>query len=51
VSESGEPLRVAQAQLGHADLQTTPGIYTHLLLESNAGRREDCNDAAPPRST
>ena len=34
LSEAGEPLKVAQAQLGHADLQTTLGVYTHLLPES-----------------
>ncbi|MGB2890012.1 MAG: site-specific integrase [Candidatus Acidiferrales bacterium] len=31
LSEAGEPLKVAQAQLGHADLQTTLGVYTHVL--------------------
>ena len=25
---------MAQAQLGHADLQTTLGVYTHVLPES-----------------
>ncbi len=34
LSEAGEPLKVAQAQLGHADLQTTLGVYTHVLPES-----------------
>jgi integrase len=34
LSEAGQPLKVAQAQLGHADLQTTLGIYTHVLPES-----------------
>jgi integrase len=34
LSEAGEPLKVAQAQLGHADLQTTLGICTHVLPES-----------------
>ena len=32
--EAGESLKVAQAQLGHADLQTTLGVYTHVLPES-----------------
>jgi len=34
LSEAGEPLKVAQAQLGHSDLQTTLGVYTHVLPES-----------------
>jgi integrase len=34
LSEAGEPLKVAQAQLGHADLQTTLGVYTHVMPES-----------------
>ena len=34
LSEAGEPLKVAQAQLGHADLQTTLGIYTQVLPNS-----------------
>ena len=34
LSEAGEPLKVAQAQLGHADVQTTLGVYTHVLPES-----------------
>ena len=34
LSEAGEPLKVAQAQLGHADLQTTLGVYTHVLPDS-----------------
>jgi integrase len=34
LSKAGQPLKVAQAQLGHADLQTTLGIYTHVLPES-----------------
>ena len=34
LSESGEPFKVAQAQLGHADVQTTLGVYTHVLPES-----------------
>lgn len=31
LSETGQPLRVAQAQLGHSDVQTTLGTYTHVL--------------------
>jgi integrase len=34
LSEAGEPLKVAQAQLGHADLQTTLGVYTHVMPDS-----------------
>jgi len=34
LSEAGESLKVAQTQLGHADLQTTLGVYTHVLPES-----------------
>jgi integrase len=34
LSEAGEPLKVAQAQLGHADLQTTLAVYTHVMPES-----------------
>jgi len=33
LSEAGEPLKMAQAQLGHADLQTTLG-FTHFMPES-----------------
>ncbi len=34
LSEAGEPLKVAQAQLGHADLQTTLSVYTHVMPDS-----------------
>jgi integrase len=34
LSEAGEPLKVAQAQLGHADLQTTLSVHTHVMPES-----------------
>lgn len=34
LSEAGEPLKVAQAQLGHADLQTTLEVYTHVMPDS-----------------
>jgi len=34
LSEAGGPLKVAQAQLGHADLQTTLEVYTHLMPDS-----------------
>lgn len=31
LSDLKEPLKVAQAQLGHADLETTLRVYTHVL--------------------
>ena len=34
LSDLGEPLKLAQAQLGHADLDTTLQIYTHLIPDS-----------------
>lgn len=34
LSDLGEPLRLAQAQLGHSDLGTTLQVYTHAVPES-----------------
>jgi len=34
LSETGESLKVAQVQLGHADLQTTLSVYTHVLPDA-----------------
>jgi integrase len=32
--ESGESLKTAQALLGHSDLETTLGVYTHAIPDS-----------------
>jgi hypothetical protein len=29
------PAKIAQEQLGHASISTTPGIYTHVVDESH----------------
>ncbi len=34
LSDGGEPLKLAQAQLGHSDLATTLQVYTHVVPES-----------------
>lgn len=34
LSELGEPLKTSQEVLGHSDLQTTLGVYTHAVSES-----------------
>jgi len=40
LSELGEPVKVAQAILGHADIQTTLGTYTHSVPESERRAEE-----------
>ena len=40
LSELGEPIKVAQAILGHADIQTTLGTYTHSVPESERRAEE-----------
>jgi integrase len=32
--ESGESLKTAQSLLGHSDLETTLGVYTHAIPDS-----------------
>jgi len=32
--EAGESLKTAQALLGHSDLETTLGVYTHAIPDS-----------------
>jgi integrase len=34
LSDAGEPIKLAQAQLGHSDLATTLQVYTHAVPES-----------------
>jgi integrase len=34
LSDGGEPIKLAQAQLGHSDLGTTLQVYTHVVPES-----------------
>jgi len=34
---SGEPLKTAQALLGHSDLEATLNVYTHTLSDSKKG--------------
>lgn len=40
LSELGEPVKVAQAILGHADIETTLSVYTHSVPESERRAEE-----------
>ncbi len=40
LSELGEPIKVAQAILGHADIETTLSVYTHSVPESERRAEE-----------
>jgi integrase len=40
LSELGEPVKVAQAILGHADIETTMGTYMHSVPESERRAEE-----------
>ena len=40
LNELGEPVKVAQAILGHADIETTLGTYTHSVPESERRAEE-----------
>jgi integrase len=40
LSELGEPVKVAQAILGHADIETTLSVYTYSVPESERRAEE-----------
>jgi integrase len=40
LSELGEPVKIAQAILGHADIETTLSVYTHSVPESERRAEE-----------
>jgi integrase len=48
LGEVGESLKIAQALLGHSDLETTLNVYTHAIPESQKrGGGQSCGDFVP----
>ena len=44
LSDAGESIKLAQAQLGHSDLGTTLQVYTHVVPESQRGGVENLKE-------